>query len=216
MDILKELMHATGQILLIPCVAVLMLFLAATAWQAAGLAFEYFLEWRKLKVNMPKLLDKLHGKNAKQLCDIIASSGLRPRQKKTIVSLLTVDLPDAERLALARNLLSVEERYYEKSTRVTDLIAKLGPMFGLLGTLIPLGPGVVALGEGNTALLSESLGIAFDTTIIGLLAAAVCYTISRVRIGWYSTYLSMTEALMECLLEEIKAGTKAVDRRSDA
>ena len=35
------------------------------------------------------------------------------------------------------------------------MIAKLGPMFGLLGPLIPLGPGIVALGQGDTVTLSE-------------------------------------------------------------
>ena len=216
MKIVSELMHEIGQIFLVPCIVILLLFLLITLLQVGGLAIEYFAEWRKLKVNMPQLLDKLHGKDVKQLHDIIMASGLRPRQKKTIFALLDSDLPDAERLALARNLLSVEERYYEKGTAITDLIAKLGPMFGLLGTLIPLGPGIVALGEGNTEMLSESLGIAFDTTILGLLAAAGCYTISRVRSGWYGKYLSITETLMECLLEEMKGKENPVDRGSEA
>lgn len=53
------------------------------------------------------------------------------------------------------------------------MIAKLGPMFGLLGTLIPLGPGIVALGQGDTVTLSESMNVAFDTTIAGVISAAV-------------------------------------------
>ena len=61
------------------------------------------------------------------------------------------------------------------------MIAKLGPMFGLLGTLIPLGPGIVALGQGDTATLAGSLGVAFDTTIVGVISAAVACVISNVR-----------------------------------
>lgn len=38
-----------------------------------------------------------------------------------------------------------------------NTVAKLGPMFGLLGTLIPLGPGIVALGRSDTAALSQSM-----------------------------------------------------------
>lgn len=38
-------------------------------------------------------------------------------------------------------------------------------MLGLLGTLIPLGPGIIALGQGDTQTLSTSLLTAFDTTI---------------------------------------------------
>jgi biopolymer transport protein ExbB/TolQ len=81
---------------------------------------------------------------------------------------------------------------------------KLGPMFGLLGTLIPLGPGIIALGRGDTYTLSSSLLTAFDTTIAGLIAAAVATVISTIRKRWYSRYVGLMEAVMECLLEAME------------
>ena len=83
------------------------------------------------------------------------------------------------------------------------MVAKLGPMFGLLGTLIPLGPGIVALGQGDTATLAGSLAVAFDTTISGLISAAICLVISNIRKRWYDSDLVSLEALMECVLEEV-------------
>ena len=62
-----------------------------------------------------------------------------------------------------------------------ELLARLAPMFGLLGTLIPLGPGIIALGQGDTQTLSPSLLTAFDTTIAGLSAAAVCLVVTSLR-----------------------------------
>lgn len=41
---------------------------------------------------------------------------------------------------------------------------QLGPILGLLGTLIPLGPGLAALGSGDIVTLAEALTVAFDTT----------------------------------------------------
>lgn len=67
------------------------------------------------------------------------------------------------------------------------MIAKLGPMFGLLGTLIPLGPGIVALGQGDTVTLSESMNVAFDTTIAGVISAAVASVISTSASGGTTT-----------------------------
>ena len=58
-------------------------------------------------------------------------------------------------------------------------------MFGLMGTLIPLGPGLIALGQGDTKTLSDSLLIAFDTTIAGLVAGAIAYVVSGIRKSWY-------------------------------
>ena len=83
-------------------------------------------------------------------------------------------------------------------------MAKLGPMFGLLGTLIPLGPGIMALGRGDTATLSASMSVAFDTTIAGLITAAVCAVISGIRRRWYNAEIADVEAVMEGVLQEMK------------
>jgi biopolymer transport protein ExbB/TolQ len=104
------------------------------------------------------------------------------------------------REALAVRLVQAERARYENITRVSDLLAKLGPMFGLLGTLIPLGPGIIALGRGDTYTLSLSLLTAFDTTIAGLIAAAA-FVISAVRKKWYSGYMQSLEMVMTCVLE---------------
>ena len=80
-------------------------------------------------------------------------------------------MPAATLETLARNLLANEEEYYYKITNKTDIVARLGPMLGLMATLIPLGVGLIALGNGNTKLLADSLLTAFDATVTGLAAA---------------------------------------------
>ena len=189
MSILNDLLHEIGQIFLIPCIALLLLFILLTLIQFGSVLVEYFFERRKFRANMPQLLDGIRGADEIRLRDLITNSGLLKRQKKSLLMLLNTKLPNTERVALARTLLSSEEKYYEKSTSITDLITKIGPMLGLLGTLIPLGPGVVALGEGNTAVLSESLAIAFDTTIAGLLIASAMLFLKSVIHGTASICL---------------------------
>ena len=84
----------------------------------------------------------------------------------------------------------------------SELLARLAPMLGLLGTLIPLGPGIIALGQGDTQTLSTSLLTAFDTTIAGLCAAAVCLVVTTLRKRWYGGYMADLETLMDCVREE--------------
>lgn len=79
-------------------------------------------------------------------------------------------------------------------------------MLGLLGTLIPLGPGIIALGQGDTYTLSKSLLTAFDTTIAGLVAAALAIVVSAIRRRWYREYGSVLEALCTEVLELTKKG----------
>ena len=50
--------------------------------------------------------------------------------------------------------------------------------------------------------LSDSLIIAFDTTVAGLITAAVCYVIAKIRRRWYDDYMVSLETLMDSVLEE--------------
>ena len=90
-----------------------------------------------------------------------------------------------------------------KVTSKTDLLVRLGPIFGLLGTLIPLGPGLSALGTGDITTLAQSLTIAFDTTVTGLTIGAIGYVISKYRKQWYESDLTTTETVAEAILEKI-------------
>ena len=113
------------------------------------------------------------------------------------LTLLELGLAIAERFytlsALAK--VSAEEQrssaqklFQNHATRrleTTDLLTRSGPILGLMGTLIPLGPGLTAMGNGNIDLLATALTVAFDTTVIGLLIGLVAYSMGRVRRRWY-------------------------------
>ena len=183
-------------------VVFLLLVLMSTALVCAGsLVSEIFTEHRHLKVKLPQLVDDLKDENLDTVRSI-QTSGLLRIQKDALIELTRhPELTPQMREALAVRLLEEEQARFDKRVMLTDLIAKLGPMLGLLGTLIPLGPGIIALGQGDTYTLSQSLLTAFDTTIVGLLSAAVAMLISMIRKRWYGNYMSILEALTECVLE---------------
>lgn len=201
---LSSILHLIGQILLKPCMCILLLLMITTIWQFGDFAVEFFTERRKRKkLDATKLLKKIH--EEKDLNKTIEESGLSSRQKVSLKMLLeSSDMPKKSLIALAQRLLATEEENLDKTVAITDLVMRLGPMFGLLGTLIPLGPGIVALGQGDTNTLSESLGIAFDTTIAGVISAGISCFISHIRKRWYEDYLITFELVMESILEEVE------------
>ncbi|WP_230969173.1 MotA/TolQ/ExbB proton channel family protein [Nitrogeniibacter aestuarii] len=75
-----------------------------------------------------------------------------------------------------------------------DFITRLAPMLGLMGTLIPLGPGLAALGDGNLKILTTAMTVAFDTTVIGLLAGMIGFVLGRLRRRWYDHALGQLDA----------------------
>ena len=188
-----------------PVIALLVLLIAVTVVLAGTLAAELFIERRYLKVNgrvLPDMIEAMHAEPEK-IGQIIEESHLLKRQKEVLQELINhKDISDSERESLAVRLIERQQSIYDRRIRVSDLIAKTGPMLGLMGTLIPLGPGIIALGQGDTFTLSNSLLVAFDTTVAGLATAMVALCIGTVRKIWYKNYMSILEMLAECILEE--------------
>lgn len=201
---MADVLHVIGQSILTPCMIILILLMVVAVWQVGDLAVEYVTERRKSRTDVPALLKQISKTRMEDLHQLIDGTNLLKRQKQAIYTLIdTRGMAKNSLMALAQRLLMTEENTYQKTVEITDLVAKLGPMFGLLGTLIPLGPGIVALGQGDTATLSESLGVAFDTTIAGIVAAAIACVVSTIRKRWYNGYMVSLESIMECILEEV-------------
>ncbi|GHT77926.1 transporter [Actinomycetota bacterium] len=201
---LNEVLHAIGQAIFIPTMIVLLGMVVITVWQVGGLVVEFFFERRRAKVNVPALLKKINQVDLLTAASLIDASRLLKRQKTLSKNIIeTTDMDESTLCAFVQKLLSNEESHYRKVLAPTDLIAKLGPMFGLLCTLIPLGPGIVALGKGDIAALSASIGVAFDGTIVGVISAAICFAISYLRARWYEAYAATNEALAESLIDKL-------------
>ncbi|HXE38312.1 MAG TPA: MotA/TolQ/ExbB proton channel family protein [Azonexus sp.] len=74
-----------------------------------------------------------------------------------------------------------------------DLLARIPPMLGLMATIIPLGPGLAALGKGDPAQLASAVTVAFDATVLGLVAGIAGLVIGKLRRRWYEEVLENME-----------------------
>ena len=90
--------------------------------------------------------------------------------------------------ALADYELAVERRLDR-----TRILVRAGPALGLMGTLIPLAPGLAALGHGDVATLATDLRTAFAATTIGLLVGTVAFALTLTRTRMYSEDLTALE-----------------------
>ncbi|WP_027718879.1 MotA/TolQ/ExbB proton channel family protein [Desulfovirgula thermocuniculi] len=215
---LRELMHIFSYGLLVPTIAVLLFFVIFSMAELGSLVVEWFKERRggRIKVHVTALLQQFRKeRDLAKIKALVLQSELSRRQKDAVSEFLAnYDLPAATLQALARQLLTKEELHYARITSRTDAIARLGPMLGLMATLIPLGPGLIAMSQGNIQRLAESLLTAFDATVIGLASAAIAFVISQVRKRWYEDSLSALETIMESLLEVLAGeGEVAEDKK---
>jgi biopolymer transport protein ExbB/TolQ len=84
--------------------------------------------------------------------------------------------PGASQEALELHLLKLIE-----PLRITSRVA---PMLGLVATMIPMGPALLAVSSGDTKGIAANLVVAFSAVIVALLAAAIAFTVLSIRRRW--------------------------------
>lgn len=96
--------------------------------------------------------------------------------------------PEAAEHALADFELAVQKRLDR-----TRMLVRAGPAIGLMGTLIPLAPGLQALSDGDIGQLASDLRIAFAATVVGLLVGTVAFALTLTRTRMYTEDLAALE-----------------------
>ncbi|AMK14587.1 MotA/TolQ/ExbB proton channel family protein [Methanobrevibacter olleyae] len=203
--ILTSFIHIISESLLAPVVIILVIFLIYAILSFGGFLNEWFSKKPLKSAGLESLLQDISmANNPEELRNLVNSSGLYEEQKDILVKIANnYNLGPQARKAFASKLIEEEESNLLKLTSKTDILVRLGPIFGLLGTLIPLGPGLSALGTGDITTLAESLTIAFDTTVTGLTIGALAYIVSKYRKQWYEGDLTTTETVAEAILEKL-------------
>jgi len=114
-----------------------------------------------------------------------------------VIAVLEAGLAIGERLFGLKHLCKAGEDALLKVARHrlerADFLARIPPMLGLMATIIPLGPGLAALGQGNPSLLAQAVTTAFDATVLGLLAGIIGLVIGKCRRRWYEEVLASLE-----------------------
>ena len=105
--------------------------------------------------------------------------------------------PEASQDGLELHLLKILE-----PLRITSRVA---PMLGLVATMIPMGPALIAVSAGNAQGMAQNLVVAFSAVIIALLAASITYLVLTIRRRW------LLQELDEILNERIAAGNVKPD-----
>lgn len=202
MNLLEQILRTVSETARYPVIIALLCFLGFSLFSIGMTASEAWYERRHIHYHLSHLLEKLQEGDRNALEKDIRLSGLPARHKKILLELASHPSFDRGMLeSLEDNLMEKEQAHYSDLLSATSLVARLAPMAGLLGTLIPLGPGIIALSSGDTAALSRSLLTAFDTTTIGLISAAICLVIGCIRRHWYTEYMSDLQTLADGVVD---------------
>ncbi|MCC7212182.1 MAG: MotA/TolQ/ExbB proton channel family protein [Candidatus Brocadia sp.] len=98
-------------------------------------------------------------------------------------------------------LLQSKEQKMTKSLDKLRLMIRVGPTLGLMGTIIPMGPALSALSQGDLEKLSSNIIIAFTTTVVGLAIGIAAYCLSTAKNRWVNDDIKNLEYFTECVMK---------------
>ena len=204
-DILTSTLNMISQSLQIPVIIFLVIFAVFAVLAIGGLISEYTSRKKITPDMIEQLIYSISNANSlEEIKNIIETANIYNSQKVVLIKILrSSSLTVDSRHALAKKLIEFEENKFSKTIEKTDVVTRIGPTLGLMGTLIPMGPGLAALGAGDVNTLASAIIVAFDTTVVGIGAGAVAYFVSKVRRRWYEEYLSNLDALADALLDKL-------------
>ncbi len=109
---------------------------------------------------------------------------------------------DAQFHIRVQKLIQEFDALMVKQVERTGTMVRIGPMLGLMGTLIPMGPALLALSNGDVHTLATALIYAFGTTVLGLLVGGIAYVVTMTRQHWYDKDLNDIRYICEMLFGE--------------
>ncbi len=89
-----------------------------------------------------------------------------------------------------------------RSIESAVLLMRVGPMLGLMGTLIPMGPALVGLAAGDIASMASNMQVAFSTTVLGIFIGAVGLVVQLFKKRWAQADSELLRYLHEVALSE--------------
>ena len=203
MNDLQQLIYDVARILLWPVLIAAILCLVWVLIELGVLLYELWLRFRYRDLDALEVRALRARKAFRDGKPRTAYRYLQENNYSLVVVRFLYDLIrnyQTERLAAKPlKLLQEYEFYTIKRLERTRILVRIGPMLGLMGTLIPLAPALVGLASGDVAVLSENLVTAFSVTVIGLLIGGLAFLVSIVRDRLYSQDISDMEYLLELL-----------------
>ena len=90
----------------------------------------------------------------------------------------------------------------ERRLGTAHILTKFGPILGLMGTLIPMGPALVGLSTGDIADMAYNMQVAFATTVVGMFASAVGYLYTHILARFHKQDLIRLDFIHNTLSDE--------------
>jgi len=203
-SLLSGMMNIISSSLLTPVLVVLAILVLFSLMQLGEFLSEYtkrHRDWNSLETNCKQIQDDLQNSDFSKASRILEN--IKQNYMVTSFAKDAAKYLEGKQISAIGKLSLEYEIKMAKRLEISKIISTIGPMLGLMATLIPLGPALLFLTQGDIQSLAEHLRIAFAATVVGLFAATFGYVFTQVRRRWYMEDMSDIDYILDTIEEKI-------------
>lgn len=187
MNLISNILYWISTGLLVP-VIVLLIFFFIRAIILVGAFFGQYINEKKTSEPIYRRIETL---TPATLSDFRATLPAKP---DSLLSAYLIKILDNDGTEARTDLILNEyEIEVDRNISTSKVLTKMGPILGLMGTLIPMGPALVGLASGDIASMAYNMQVAFATTVVGLVVSAIGFTTQQVKERWAAKNLTVLE-----------------------
>ena len=193
MSEISKILFLVSDSLLIPDIIVL-LVLFVRALLLVGSFYNRFITKYKNDKQLNEAIRMLTPESAEQLKALLPArdNALYTQYLRDILS----HIPDE---AYYDYMISNFENEGEKDIATSKLLAKVGPVLGLIGTL--MSPALTGLSTGDISKMASNMQVVFATTVVGLVISLVGLVTLQFKQRWYSKEINNLEYVSRVLTQ---------------
>lgn len=198
MDTISEILFWVANSLLIPdIIALLLLFVRSLL--LVGSFYNHFITKQKNDKLLNDLIQNLSAEKVENLKSILPQ-----KDNSLYIKYLRRLLSREPSEAYSEYLISNFETEADKDLSISKILAKIGPVLGLIGTLIAMSPALVNLSSGDVSGMAYNMQIVFATTVIGLVVSMAGLITLQFKQRWYSQESNHLFYISQILIEKSK------------
>lgn len=195
MELISKLLFWVANSLLIPDI-ILLLCLFIRSLILIGGTYNMYMTKRKNDKALDTLIKTLTPQKVDEL-----RSALPARDNSLYMGYLRDLLTQPASADYSDFTITRFENEAEKDVSLAKMLAKVGPVLGLIGTLISMSPALVGLSTGDISGMAYNMQVVFATTVVGLVISAVGLVSMQFKQRWYAKDVNNLDYVSRVLIE---------------
>ena len=197
MDNISQILFLVSDSLLIPDIIVLLVLFVRALFLVGSFYNQYITKYKNERQLRP-ILNQLTPERMEEL-----QAALPEKDNSLYIKYLRAILDRPADDTYADYMITNFENEAEKDVVTSKLLAKVGPVLGLIGTLIAMSPALTGLSQGDISKMASNMQVVFATTVVGLVVSLVGLITLQFKQRWYAKEVNQLDYISRIATQQI-------------